>query len=288
MTSGENTDRSSGQPPPLPEPLAGSTVDTHCHLDMCAADDGPTVSEALGQARAVGITKIIQVGCDVEGSRWAAQVASENDDIWAAVALHPNEAPRIHTAGGLSALEAAWQEISALAEQPQVRAVGETGMDFYRTQIPGRAVQEESFRRHIQIAKETEKALVVHDREAHDDVLRILDDEGAPKVVVLHCFSGDAEVAAQAAQRGWYCSFAGVVTFKNAQPIREALMVLPPELILVETDAPFLTPMPYRGQRNASYLVPLIVRSMAETSGVPHAELIAQLYANSERAFGPL
>ncbi len=166
--------------PPLPKPLPGPVVDTHCHLDMCAADDGPSVSDALLLAAEVGITRIIQVGCDVAGSRWAAQIAEEYPNIWAAVALHPNEAPRIHDEGGLVLLEAAWREISELAALPQVRAIGETGMDFYRTPPQGRAIQEESFRTHIRLAKELGKALVVHDREAHDDVLRILDDEGHP------------------------------------------------------------------------------------------------------------
>ncbi len=274
--------------PALPEPLPGPTVDTHCHLDMCAADDGPTVSDALALANEVGITKIVQVGCDVPGSRWAAATAAEYADIWAAVALHPNEAPRIHQEGGLILLEAAWREISELAEQPQVRAIGETGMDFYRTPSAGRAIQEESFRHHIQLAKRVNKALVVHDRESHDDVLRVLDDEGHPDVVVLHCFSGDAKFAAAASERGWFCSFSGVVTFKNAQDLREAAAVVPLEQLLVETDAPFLTPTPYRGKPNASYLVPLTVRQIADVRDISDQELTRELYLNSERAFGPL
>jgi len=255
---------------------------------MCATDDGPLVDEALAMAAEVGITKIIQVGCDVPGSRWAAATAAEHDDIWAAVALHPNEAPRIHEQGGLILLEAAWREISELAELPQVRAIGETGMDFYRTPTGGRAIQEESFRHHIQLAKRLGKTLVVHDRESHDDVLRVLDDEGHPDVVVLHCFSGDAAFAAAASERGWYCSFAGVVTFKNAQDLRAAAAVVPIEQILVETDAPFLTPMPYRGKPNASYLVPYTVRQIADVRDISDLDLTEALYANSERAFGPL
>lgn len=274
--------------PAAPQPLPQQVVDSHCHLDMAAEDGGLAVEDALAAAKAVGITKIIQVGCDVAGSRWAAQAAAEYDDIWAAVAVHPNEAPRIHAEGGLTLLEAAWREINELAAQPAVRAVGETGMDFYRTPPEGRAVQEESFRRHIQIAKEHSKALVVHDREAHSDVLRVLDDEGSPEAVVLHCFSGDPWFAREAAERGWFCSFAGVVTFKNAADLRAALEVLPPELILVETDAPYLTPMPYRGKPNASYLVPLTVRAMADVRGVSEAQMATQIWANSERAFGPL
>lgn len=274
--------------PLLPAPLPGPVVDTHCHLDMCAADDGPSVDDALVLASEVGITRIIQVGCDVPGSRWAAATAAEYENIWAAVALHPNEAPRIHDEGGLILLEAAWREISELAELPQVRAIGETGMDFYRTPTGGRAIQEESFRHHIQLAKRLGKALVVHDRESHDDVLRVLDDEGHPDAVVLHCFSGDAAFAAAASERGWYCSFAGVVTFKNAQDLREAATVVPLEQLLVETDAPFLTPAPYRGKPNASYLVPYTVRQIANLRDIPDLYLTEALYANSERAFGPL
>ncbi len=271
-----------------PDPLPSSVVDSHCHLDMCAADGGPTVQEALAAAAEVGVTKMIQVGCDVQGSRWAAKVASEYDDIWAAVALHPNEAPRIHASGGLTLLEAAWREIGELAELPQVRAIGETGMDFFRTETSGRAIQEESFRFHIGLAKRLGKTLVVHDRDSHDDVLRILDDEGHPDVVVLHCFSGDADFARAASERGWYLSFSGVLTFKNAAELREAAAVVPEERLLVETDAPFLTPVPFRGKPNAPYLVPLTVRGLAEVRDLDIAQLCRTLYANSTRAFGPL
>ena len=274
--------------PAAPGPLLASVVDTHCHLDMCAADDGPTVSEALAAAASVAVTKVIQVGCDVPGSRWAAQVATEYDDIWAAVALHPNEAPKIHDTGGLTLLEAAWREIGELAEQPQVRAIGETGMDFFRTEAPGRAIQEESFRFHIGLAKRLGKALVVHDRDSHEDVLRILDDEGHPDVVVLHCFSGDADFARAASERGWYCSFSGVLTFKNAEDLREAAAVVPHERLLVETDAPFLTPVPFRGKPNAPYLVPLTVRQLADVRDLDEASLCGVLYENSQRAFGEL
>lgn len=278
----------SNEPPAAPEPLAAPVVDSHCHLDMCAADGGPTVDEALAAAAAVGVPKVIQVGCDVQGSRWAAKVAAEHDDIWAAVALHPNEAPKIHEAGGLTLLEAAWREISELAELPQVRAIGETGMDFFRTELPGRAIQEESFRFHIGLAKRLGKTLVVHDRDSHDDVLRILDDEGHPETVVLHCFSGDADFARAASERGWYCSFSGVLTFKNADDLRAAAAIVPAERLLVETDAPFLTPAPHRGKANAPYLIPLTVRQLAEVRGIKEHELCNVLLANTEHAFGPL
>ena len=280
--------RGSTEPPQAPQPLAAPVVDSHCHLDMCAADGGPSVDEALAAAAAVGVPKVIQVGCDVQGSRWAADVAGEYDDIWAAVALHPNEAPRIHSTGGLTLLEAAWREISELAELPQVRAIGETGMDFFRTELPGRAIQEESFRFHIGLAKRLGKTLVVHDRDSHDDVLRILDDEGHPETVVLHCFSGDADFARSATERGWYCSFSGVLTFKNAQELRDAAAVVDPQRLLVETDAPFLTPAPHRGKANAPYLIPLTVRQLAEVRGIDEQDLCELLYANTEQAFGSL
>lgn len=275
-------------PPPAPEPLPGPLVDSHCHLDICAADGGPSVEHAMAQAREVGITKVVQVGCDVPSSRWAADIAAANDDIWAAVALHPNEAPRLAANEGPAALAAAWTVIDELADLPAVRAIGETGMDFFRTGEEGRAIQEESFRRHIQIAQRVGKTLVVHDRDSHDDVIRILDDEGSPETVVLHCFSGDADFAKAAARRGWYCSFAGVVTFKNAVDLRAALVEVPADRLLVETDAPFLTPVPYRGKPNGPYLVPLTVRAMAEVRGESLEELIATIWDNSERAFGPL
>lgn len=242
----------------------------------------------MAQAREVGITKVVQVGCDVPSSRWAADIAAANDDIWAAVALHPNEAPRLAANEGPAALAAAWTVIDELADLPAVRAIGETGMDFFRTGEEGRAIQEESFRRHIQIAQRVGKTLVVHDRDSHDDVIRILDDEGPPETVVLHCFSGDADFAKAAARRGWYCSFAGVVTFKNAVDLRAALVEVPADRLLVETDAPFLTPVPYRGKPNGPYLVPLTVRAMAEVRGESLDELIATIWDNSERAFGPL
>ncbi len=276
------------QSPAAPPPLRVPVADSHCHLDMCAEDGGRSVEESLAAARMVGVTKVIQVGCDVAGSRWAADLAQRNADVWAAVAIHPNEAPRIHAEGGLDLVEAAWGQIAELAGLPQVRAVGETGMDFYRTPPPGRAIQEESFRKHIQIAKSVGKPLVVHDRDAHSDVLRIIDDEGAPDIVVLHCFSGDAEFAVAAVERGWYCSFSGVVTFRNAAPLRDALKAVPDDRVLVETDAPFLTPMPHRGKPNGPNLMPLTVRAMAQVRRSGEDELAAHLMVNTERVFGPL
>lgn len=291
--------------PPLPEPLRVAVADAHTHLDMQQG----TVDEALAKAASVGVTTVVQVGCDLAGSRWAAETAAAYDNVHATVALHPNEAPRIvHGAplsggqapqtprdggsrqgargpGGMAALDAALDEIAALAEQPQVRGVGETGLDYFRTGPEGVEAQTYSFRRHIDIAKRTGKALVIHDRDAHDDVLRVLAEEGAPQTVVFHCYSGDAEMAKVCAEAGYFMSFAGNVTFKNAQQLRDAVAVAPLDLLLVETDAPYLTPVPYRGRPNAPYLVPITVRAMAAARGIDEDALAAALAANTARAF---
>ena len=272
--------------PPLPEPLPVAVQDSHCHIDICGEEDGLTVEDALAMAAGVGIDGIVQVGVDVASSEWSVEAAARFPRVLATVALHPNEAPRIHADHGAAALDAAIARIDELAAHPRVRAIGETGLDFFRTEDHGREPQEYSFRRHIDIAKRTGKALVIHDRDAHDDVVRVLLDEGAPDRVVFHCFSGDDRLARIAAENGWYCSFAGTVTFKNAKGIREGLAVLPTELVLVETDAPFLTPHPYRGQPNASYLIPYIVRHMADVRGASVESLCTALAANTARVFG--
>ncbi|RSS80228.1 TatD family hydrolase [Streptomyces sp. WAC06614] len=282
--------------PPLPEPLRVAVADSHTHLDMQSG----TVEEALAKAASVGVTRVVQVGCDLKGSRWAAETAAAYENVHAAVALHPNEAPRIvhgdpeggwsrqgaRAGGGDAALDEALAEIEALAALPHVRAVGETGLDFFRTGPEGTAAQERSFRAHIEIAKRQGKALVIHDREAHADVLRVLREEGAPERTVFHCFSGDAEMAAECAAAGYYMSFAGTVTFKNAQGLRDALAVAPLELVLVETDAPYLTPAPYRGRPNAPYLIPLTVRAMAAVRGLPEDTMATALSTNTAKAFG--
>ena len=267
-----------GTPPPAPEPLAVPALDSHCHLDL---GDVP-VAQALAAARAVGIATVVQVGVDLESSRWSAEVAAGHDDVWAAVALHPNEA------GEGAATPEALDEVARLAALPQVRAVGETGLDHFRTGPEGHRAQEESFRAHIAIAKATGTALMIHDRDAHDDVVRVLDEEGAPEHVVFHCFSGGVDLARTCADRGWVASFAGTLTFRNAENLREAAAVLPRELLLVETDAPFLTPSPYRGRPNASYLVPLTVRALAQVRGDDVDALCADLTATGNRVFGPL
>ncbi|WP_259453653.1 TatD family hydrolase [Streptomyces ginkgonis] len=264
-------------PPPPPAPLAVPVADSHTHLDM----QDTTVEEALAQAAAVGVTRVVQIGCDVERAHWAARTAAEHPDrIWAAVALHPNEAPRLG-----DGLAAALDEIAALAALPQVRAIGETGLDYFRTGDEGKAAQHHSFRWHIAIAKEHGKALVIHDRDAHDDVLRILKEEGAPERTVFHCYSGDTAMAEICAAEGYYMSFAGNVTFASAQPLRDALAVAPPELLLVETDAPFLTPAPFRGRPNAPYLIPVTLRAMAAVKGMTEDDLAAHIAANTARVF---
>ncbi|MGW0421640.1 TatD family hydrolase [Streptomyces sp. NPDC003015] len=290
-----NSPREKNAAPPLPAPLRVPVADSHTHLDM---QDG-TVEEGLAKAASVGVTTVVQVGCDVRGSHWAAETADRYDAVHATVALHPNEAPRIvhgdpdgwsrqgaRKAGGTAALDEALAEIDRLAGLPQVKGVGETGLDYFRTGPEGKEAQETSFRAHIEMAKRHGKALVIHDRDAHADVLRVLKEEGAPERTVFHCYSGDAEMAQICAAAGYFMSFAGNVTFKNAQNLRDAVAVAPLELLLVETDAPFLTPAPYRGRPNAPYLIPVTVRAMAAVRGIDEDALATALAANTARAFG--
>ncbi len=270
--------------PRAPEPLPRPVVDNHCHLDMTLDGSEEWSPEtALAAAARVGVTRIVQIGCDLAGARWAVDVAERVPGIVAGVALHPNEAPRLAERG---ALDEAWTEIERLARHPRVRAVGETGLDHFRTGEQGRGAQEESFRRHVDLAKRLDRTLVIHDRDAHDDVLRVVDSEGAPGRVVMHCFSGDADFARACLDRGFWLSFAGTVTFKNAAGVREAMERAPRDRVLVETDAPFLTPTPHRGRPNASYLVPLTVRFMAERRGEELEALCEALERNTFAAFG--
>ena len=264
-----------GEAPPAPEPLRVAVADSHCHLDIMGGD----VAEQLALAASVGIDTVVQVGVDVESSRLSAQVAAEFDGVWATVALHPNEA------GRGAATPEALDEIRRLAQLPQVRGVGETGLDHFRTAPEGQGLQEESFRAHIAIAKETGKALVIHDRDAHEDVLRVLAEEGAPDATVFHCYSGDAAMARVCADAGYYLSFAGPVTFKPNDELRAAAAVCPQDRLLVETDAPFLTPMPFRGRPNAPYLIPLTMRALAAARGDDLDVLCGAVAANTRRAF---
>jgi TatD DNase family protein len=280
-----------GEPPPSPEPLPSPALDSHTHLDIVlgerpaggehgewASDDD--VDAEIAAAVAVNVPRLVQVGVDVASSRWSAALAARHPNVLAAVALHPNEA------GAGRADDDALAEIDRLAALPRVRAVGETGLDRFRTGPEGWAAQEESFRAHIRIAKERGVALVIHDRDAHEEILRVLEDEGAPEHTVFHCFSGDAVFAKACAERGYVLSFAGTLTFGNAGYLREAAALTPVDQLLVETDAPFLTPMPHRGRPNSSRLIPHTVRALAEVTGVELAELCAALTATAERVFG--
>lgn len=271
--------------PPAPEPLPVPVPDSHTHLDLQDSEVGAAVEAAA----AVGVPTLIQIGIDVPSSAWAVRMAAEHTAIWATAALHPNEAPRLGVdPDGTDHLELALAEIDALAADPGVRGIGETGLDHFRSDESHWNRQEESFRRHIAIAKRHAKPLVIHDRDAHTDVLRVLESEGSPDQVVFHCYSGDVEMAKVCAKHGYLMSFAGNITFKANQHLRDALVVVPDELLLVETDAPFLTPLPYRGRPNASYLIPLTVRAMAQVRGSDVAELGTAIAANTARVFGPL
>ena len=277
--------------PPAPEPLPHPVVDNHTHLDHARrGEPARPPGQALAAAAAVGVTRAVQIGCDLESARWTVGVVEELPALLAGVALHPTEATRIAALRGEQGLDEAFAEIERLARHPRVRVIGETGLDHYWVEDAdrqGRAAQELSFRRHIDLAKRLGKVLQIHDRDAHDDVLRVLADEGAPERTVFHCFSGDARMARWCADEGWYLSFAGTITFRNADPLREALRAVPLEQVLVETDAPYLAPSPHRGRPNAGYLVPLIVRSMAEVLGRDLAAVCATLDATSEALYGP-
>ena len=268
--------------PELPEPLPGPVVDTHCHLDLTEEFSGLEPGQAIERAGQVGVTRIVQIGCDVTQSRWAVEAAARWPALVAGVAIHPNEAAVLG-----SELGPALDEVAALVERPGVRAVGETGLDFFRTpEAAGQRQQRDSFAAHIAWAKSHDKTLVIHDRDAHGAVLDVLDAEGVPDRVVMHCFSGDADFARACLDRGAYLSFAGTFTFKANVHLRQALAATPADRLLVETDAPFLTPVPKRGRPNASYLVPHTVRAMAQVRDAPLNELCAALDANAETAFG--
>jgi TatD DNase family protein len=268
---------------PMPDALPVPTVDAHAHIEIVTntAPDAPEVGEVLAQAKSVGVDRVVQVGYSAEQSRWCVQAAEHwNDTVLAAVALHPNEAPVVED------LEHDLAIIEELAQHPRVRAIGETGLDYFRTAPELRGRQQESFKWHIELAKRTNKALVIHDRDSHDDILSILLEVGAPEKTVFHCFSGDVEMAKTCIERGYVLSFAGTITFKNAPQLREAVMLVPIEQLLVETDSPFLTPSPYRGLRNSPAQIATIVRAMAAERGEDLADLATHLGNNAERIFG--
>lgn len=268
--------------PTLPDPLPAPVVDSHCHLDSAHAHSGLEPDEAIRLAAEVGVTRIVQIGCDPDGCRWAVAAAERWPSVIAGVAIHPNDAARMgpELVPGLELVE-------GLAQHRRVRAVGETGLDYYRTRdAAGQAIQREAFAAHIAIAKAYDKTLVIHDRDAHDDIVKVIDAEGPPNRIVMHCFSGDDHFAKACLDRGAYLSFAGTITFKNNDHLRDALITAPLDRILVETDAPYLTPMPLRGRPNASYLIPHTVRFLAATLKIDLEHTCQALNDNTDAAFG--
>jgi len=268
---------------PLPEPLPVPTVDAHAHLEIVTNDepDSAAVRKVLDDAKSVNVDRIVQVGYSAEQSQWCVDMANAFPGrVLAAVALHPNEAPVTDD------LERDWKIIEKLAAEPRVRAIGETGLDYFRTPPELRTRQQDSFKWHIDLAKRTNKALVIHDRDSHDDVLSILLEVGAPEKTVFHCFSGDLAMAEKCVERGYIISFAGTLTFKNAPALRDAVKIVPREQLLVETDSPFLAPTPHRGALNTPAQIANIVRAMAQERGDDVAELATALSKNAERVFG--
>ena len=268
---------------PLPDTLKSKTVDSHAHLELIhnSEADSPLIKQVLADSAAVGIDRVVQVGYSAEQSIWSVKCAeSFVGQVLAAVALHPNEAPVVED------LEKDLQVIKDLATHPRVRAIGETGLDFYRTPPELRDKQKYSFKQHIKIAKEHKKALVIHDRDSHREVLDTLQEEGAPLNSIFHCFSGDAAMAKECIANNYILSFAGTVTFKNAQQLREALVLVPIEQLLVETDSPFLAPMPNRGALNTPAQIPNTLRVIADLRGESVDYLAQAISENAERIFG--
>ncbi len=262
--------------PPAPEPLPAAVVDAHTHLDACGAKDPEGVRTALDRAQAVGVSAVVTVADDMAAARWVTEAAGWDERVFAAVALHPTRTA--------SMTDADRAELEQLAQRPRVVAVGETGLDYYWDYSPPGA-QLDAYRWHIDLAKRVGKPLMIHDRNAHDDVLAVLKQEGAPDAVVFHCFSGDAEMARTCVDAGYVLSFSGTVTFRNARALREAALLVPDEQLLVETDAPFLTPHPHRGKPNEPVNLPYTVRDLAELRGQDVAELAASCTAVAERVF---
>ncbi|MGE2729657.1 TatD family hydrolase [Mycolicibacterium vaccae] len=269
------------EPPPPPEPLT-PLIDAHTHLDACGASDADDVRAILGRAAAVGVEAVVTIADDLESARWAAAATDWDDRVYAAVALHPTRANAL--------TEEARAEIERLAAHPRVVAIGETGLDLY---WPGRlegcaepAEQREAFAWHIDLAKRTGKPLMIHNRDADAEVLDVLRAEGAPDDVIFHCFSSGPEMARACVDAGWVLSLSGTVSFKNARDLREAAPLIPPGQLLVETDAPFLTPHPYRGAKNEPYCLPYTVRALAELLERPAQALAEESSATAERVYG--
>lgn len=281
VAPGTRADGGATPPDPLPLPV----VDNHCHLDMGrVGEEPPDLAALLRDAAAVGVDRVVHIGCDLAAARRAPELAAAHPGLVAGVALHPNEVPALAAAGRL---DEALAEIERIAADPGVRVVGETGLDYYRTEPPGRGVQAYALREHIAMAKRLGKPLQIHDRDAHADLLAVLADEGAPPATVLHCFSGDIAMARECVERGYYLSFAGPITFKSARDLRDALSIVPLDRVLVETDAPYLAPTPHRGRTNAPALIPFTVRAMAGVLSVDVPTLCRALSANAERLYGP-
>lgn len=280
----ESSERKPRLYPDLPEPLTLGTYDNHTHLEIADSDSPLSVSEQLERMRQVGMLGAVQVGVTLESSIWSAEVAKSEPMLLAAVAIHPNEAPLYETK---AKLDEAIVGIAELASKPRVRAIGETGLDFFRTEGQDElALQLHSFEEHIAIAKEFDLALQIHDRDAHEDVVKTLRRVGAPERTVFHCYSGDLELAEICKQEGWYLSFAGNITFKKNQHLRDSLLAVSRSQILIETDAPFLTPEPLRGRPNAPYLVPHTLRFMADLTGENVEELAKRLNENTVNVYG--
>lgn len=273
--------------PPLPEALPRPVVDNHTHFLSTRQFSGLGAKESLDLARQVGVTRVIDVGYDLESSREAISLAQADARVVAAVALHPNHAAHLFEQQGQEVLDVELAQLPALARFSQVRSIGETGLDHFRTRSEdGRLAQVLSFRAHIRLARELDLTLMIHDRDAHQEILDVLDSTTPPERVVMHCFSGDAHFARECVSRGYWLSMPGVVTFGNAESLRQAVAEVPPEKLLVETDAPYLTPTPERGKPNAPYLLPHTVRFLADLTGTDLGEFCDQLVSNTFDAYG--
>lgn len=260
----------------MPERLPAPVVDAHTHLDACGAGTAAEVTEMVDRAEAAGVTRVVTVADDLDAARWAAEASTWDSRVFAAVAIHPTRTKDFGAAEQ--------SEVERLVRAERVVAVGETGLDYYWDYSPHDA-QQEAFRWHIDLAKRVGKPLMIHDRDAHEDVLCILDEEGAPDEVVFHCFSGDAGIARRCIEAGYVLSFAGTVTFRNARELQEAAKLVPSEQFLVETDAPFLTPHPYRGRPNEPYCTAYTVRYLAELREQETEEIASAACLNAERVF---
>ncbi|WP_063052597.1 TatD family hydrolase [Nocardia arthritidis] len=272
---------SAGRPAPkLPEPLS-PIVDAHTHLDACGATDAASTAAIVDRAASVGVGRVVTVADDLAAAQWAVRAAHWDDRVYAAVALHPTRANALD--------DDAKAELERLADDPRVVAVGETGLDYY---WPGKLdgcadieTQIEGFRWHIDLAKRVRKPLMIHNREADHDLLTVLLDEGPPERVIFHCFSSDTNMALSCVAEGYILSFSGTVSFKNAHELREAAKVVPDDQILVETDAPYLTPHPFRGAPNEPYCLPYTVRALAEVRGQDPLELAKITTDNARRVY---